>query len=96
MRCVTAAAARFSVNLKGTPNAISLTVRDTGRGFDPASVSRDGGLGLTSMRERLKLVAGELAHRVAASARHDDRGPRAAPVGFRADTRVSPGPSICV
>ena len=53
-------AARFSVNLKGTPNAISLTVRDTGRGFDPASVSRDGGLGLTSMRERLKLVAGEL------------------------------------
>ena len=53
-------AARFSVNLKGTPNALSLTVRDGGRGFDPASVSRDGGLGLTSMRERLKLVAGEL------------------------------------
>ena len=54
------AAGRCSVHLNGTPNAISLTVRDTGRGFDPASVARDGGLGLTSMRERLKLVAGEL------------------------------------
>jgi signal transduction histidine kinase len=53
-------AARFSVNLQGTPKDISLTVRDAGRGFDPASVSRSGGLGLTSMRERLKLVAGEL------------------------------------
>ncbi len=53
-------AARFSVNLQGMPKAISLTVRDAGRGFDPASVSQYGGLGLTSMRERLKLVAGEL------------------------------------
>jgi signal transduction histidine kinase len=53
-------AARFSVNLRGTPKDISLTVRDAGRGFDPASVSPSGGLGLTSMRERLRLVAGEL------------------------------------
>ena len=54
-------AVRFTVNLQGTPKAITLTVRDGGRGFDPASVSQDGGLGLTSMRERLKLVAGELS-----------------------------------
>jgi len=54
-------AARFTVNLRGTPEAISLTVRDGGRGFDPESVSQTGGLGLTSMRERLKLVAGELS-----------------------------------
>jgi PAS domain S-box-containing protein len=53
-------AARVSVNLQGTPKAISLTVRDAGRGFDPASLPHYGGLGLTSMRERLKLVAGEL------------------------------------
>jgi PAS domain S-box-containing protein len=53
-------AARFSVHLQGTPKDISLTVRDAGRGFDPASVSQYGGLGLTSMRERLKLVDGEL------------------------------------
>jgi PAS domain S-box-containing protein len=51
-------AVRFAVNLRGTPEAISLTVRDGGRGFDPESVSQNGGLGLTSMRERLKLVAG--------------------------------------
>jgi PAS domain S-box-containing protein len=54
-------AVRFTVNLQGTPQAISLTVRDGGRGFDPESVSQAGGLGLTSMRERLKLVAGELS-----------------------------------
>jgi len=53
-------AVRFDVNLRGTPEDISLIVRDDGRGFDPESVSQEGGLGLTSMRERLKLVAGEL------------------------------------
>jgi PAS domain S-box-containing protein len=50
----------FTVNLRGTPDAIGLTVRDAGRGFDPQSASQRGGLGLTSMRERLKLVGGEL------------------------------------
>jgi signal transduction histidine kinase len=55
------AVARFAVHLRGTPEAISLTVRDEGRGFDPGSVLQNGGLGLTSMRERLKLVAGELS-----------------------------------
>ena len=54
------AAARFAVSLEGTPKALTLTVRDGGRGFNPESVPRDRGLGLTSMRERLKLVAGEL------------------------------------
>ena len=41
------------------------TVRDAGRGFNADSASHDGGLGLTSMRERLKLVAGELSIEVA-------------------------------
>jgi PAS domain S-box-containing protein len=50
----------FTVNLRGTPDAIGLTVRDAGRGFDFQSASRCGGLGLTSMRERLKLVGGDL------------------------------------
>ena len=54
------AAARFAVSLEGTPKVLTLTVRDGGRGFNPESVPRDRGLGLTSMRERLKLVAGEL------------------------------------
>src|SRR5262245_23500873 len=54
-------AGHFTVNLQGTPEVIRLTVRDGGRGFDPESVSQDGGLGLTSMRERLKLVDGDLS-----------------------------------
>ena len=54
------AAARFAVSLESTPAALTLTVRDGGCGFSPESVPRDHGLGLTSMRERLKLVAGEL------------------------------------
>jgi signal transduction histidine kinase len=54
-------AVRFTVNLRGTLEAITLTVRDGGRGFDPESVSQNGGLGLTSMRERLKLVEGDLS-----------------------------------
>ena len=53
------AATRFTVTLQGTPNVLSLTVHDDGRGFNPETVPRDGGLGLTSMRERLKLVSGE-------------------------------------
>jgi signal transduction histidine kinase len=50
----------FSVDLRGTPDAIQLTVRDAGRGFDYQSALRRRGLGLTSMRERLKLVGGHL------------------------------------
>jgi len=53
------AVTRFTVTLQGAPTMLSLTVRDGGRGFNPETVPRDGGLGLTSMRERLKLVAGE-------------------------------------
>lgn len=54
------AAARFAVSLEGTPKVLLLTVRDGGQGFNPESAPPDRGLGLTSMRERLKLVAGEL------------------------------------
>jgi len=36
-------------------------VRDTGIGFDPAETMKGRGLGLTSMRERLKLVNGDLS-----------------------------------
>jgi PAS domain S-box-containing protein len=51
---------RVAVNLERTTNVLTLTVRDEGCGFDSESMPRDRGLGLTSMRERLKLVAGEL------------------------------------
>jgi signal transduction histidine kinase len=51
----------FEVELCRTSGAIHLTVCDSGFGFDPAVAIRDGGLGLTSMRERMKLVNGELS-----------------------------------
>jgi signal transduction histidine kinase len=53
-------ARHFAVSLEGTPAVLTLTVRDGGSGFKPESLPRDPGLGLTSMRERLKVVSGEL------------------------------------
>jgi signal transduction histidine kinase len=51
----------FEALLKGTPNELELTVRDSGVGFDPEEASWGRGLGLTSMKERLKLVHGNLS-----------------------------------
>jgi PAS domain S-box-containing protein len=53
-------ARHFSVYLRGTGDTVHLTVRDEGVGFDVNAASRGLGLGLTSMKERLKLVDGEL------------------------------------
>ena len=53
-------ARHFVVNLRGNGNALDLSVRDEGIGFDVDAASRGPGLGLTSMKERLKLVGGEL------------------------------------
>ena len=53
-------ARHFDVQLRGTANTVALTVRDKGVGFDVDSATRGLGLGLTSMKERLKLVDGEL------------------------------------
>lgn len=50
----------FEVSLIGRPNIIELTVRDWGIGFSPEQATQKYGLGLTSMRERLRLVDGEL------------------------------------
>ena len=51
---------RFDVHLQGLGDAVHLIVRDEGAGFDVEVASRGRGLGLTSMRERLKLVGGDL------------------------------------
>jgi len=51
---------RFEVQLRATTDALQLTVRDKGLGFDPERAINGRGLGLTSMKERLKLVGGEL------------------------------------
>jgi signal transduction histidine kinase len=54
-------ARRFEVRLWGTSDAIHLTVRDYGAGFEPETAKMGRGLGLISMEERLKLLAGTLS-----------------------------------
>ena len=50
-----------SVVLVGTPDAIQLSISDNGRGFDVDSLASKAGLGLISMRERLRLVGGVMS-----------------------------------
>ena len=52
---------RAHVSLNGQINTINLTVKDSGPGFDPHEAMRGPGLGLTSMKERLKVVGGQLS-----------------------------------
>ncbi len=52
---------RFRVLLKGQVDDVELTVQDSGVGFDPQEAIRGRGLGLTSMKERLGLVGGQLS-----------------------------------
>jgi PAS domain S-box-containing protein len=51
----------FTVEVRGTKEGISLAVRDSGIGFDWQDAMNRRGLGLISMRERLRLVNGELS-----------------------------------
>jgi signal transduction histidine kinase len=51
----------FDVHLSGTPNEIVLKVSDAGVGFDPEAARSGWGLGLLSMRERLRLVNGQVS-----------------------------------
>lgn len=49
------------VELCGSPDAITLKISDDGAGFDPVGSDGNPGLGLVSMRERLRLVGGQIA-----------------------------------
>jgi PAS domain S-box-containing protein len=51
----------FDVRLWATPDEIQLTIRDSGVGFDVEATKASRGLGLVSMRERLKLLNGTLS-----------------------------------
>ena len=51
----------YQVALQYAAEEIQLNVSDFGRGFDPEEALKGRGLGITSMRERLKLVSGELS-----------------------------------
>jgi PAS domain S-box-containing protein len=54
-------AQRFGVELFGDSSEIRLEVSDDGAGFDQHSIDRRHGLGLISMRERIRMVHGEFA-----------------------------------
>ena len=49
------------VSLNSHINTINLTVKDSGAGFHPHEAMRGPGLGLTSMKERLKVIGGQLS-----------------------------------
>jgi PAS domain S-box-containing protein len=54
-------APHIAVSLETDLNAIALTVQDSGIGFETGKAFRGRGLGLVSMKERLKLVNGQLS-----------------------------------
>jgi signal transduction histidine kinase len=59
-----AGASRVGLTLSYMEDLVTLDIRDDGAGFDPAGVPTsgpDGGFGLTTMRERVRRIAGTLA-----------------------------------
>jgi PAS domain S-box-containing protein len=48
------------VQLIGTADKVHLTISDSGKGFNPATSIESQGLGLTSMRERVRAVHGNI------------------------------------
>jgi two-component system, NarL family, sensor histidine kinase LiaS len=52
-------ATAVQVSLKSEREAVTLCVSDNGRGFDPHT-TKNGGMGLYSMRERIELVGGHM------------------------------------
>jgi signal transduction histidine kinase len=51
----------FEVKLQGSPNEMFLTIRDSGVGFDPQFARETQGLGLITMRERVRMVNGTIS-----------------------------------
>jgi signal transduction histidine kinase len=49
------------VELIGSSNTVTLRIADAGKGFDPERASATSGIGLVSMRERIRLVKGQLS-----------------------------------
>jgi PAS domain S-box-containing protein len=79
----------FEVRLWGTSGEIHLAVSDFGGGFDNETAMKGSGLGLTSMRERLKLVNGELS--IESQPRRGTRIHARAPLGSASDSERAVG-----
>jgi PAS domain S-box-containing protein len=58
-----ACAEHVCVSLRGVGHDVLMSVQDDGIGFDPVEVWKRPGLGLSSMRERVRLVHGEFSIR---------------------------------
>jgi PAS domain S-box-containing protein len=54
-------ARNIEVTLSSSANELRLVIADNGHGFDADKASTNGGLGLISMRERMRLVDGKIA-----------------------------------
>jgi len=52
-------AKKVTIQLRNDKDLLRMQIRDAGTGFDPAAAIR--GLGMLSMRERLRLIGGELS-----------------------------------
>jgi signal transduction histidine kinase len=80
------------VMLSGTGDTLLLRIADSGRGFDEAEAAERDGLGLASMRERLRLIGGELTvtSRSGQGATIEARAPLASPL-IRPPAADAPG-----
>jgi PAS domain S-box-containing protein len=54
-------ATEVAISLVGENQAIRLSIRDNGKGFDPGQKTSQAGLGLDSMQERAHLIAGDFS-----------------------------------
>ncbi len=82
-----AAARHVRIVLERSGSAVALRVQDDGRGFDPAEVevlAGHQGFGLTSMRERVQALGGQLAI---------DTGSGGTSIEARVPARSGPGPA---
>ncbi len=61
--CKHSGASRVQIELTGSAENVQLCIQDEGAGFDPGSPGNSAGLGLVSMRERVRLAHGELSIR---------------------------------
>jgi len=59
--CKHSRANQVRIELTGSPEALQLRIADQGVGFDPDSDTTQAGLGLISMRERVRLVNGRIS-----------------------------------
>jgi PAS domain S-box-containing protein len=52
-----------SITLQGLSNGVRLLIEDQGAGFEPEEVRKKAGIGLSSMRERVRLLNGAISYK---------------------------------